>query len=697
MKFKQFKVQIISESGFYGFDYKFEDGLNIIRGDNSSGKSTLINSLIYSLGMEEIIGSKGPSTLPYALRTHFDIDGNRLNILESVTYIELENEDGEIKTFKRYITSKEKDTKLVEIIHGPYLSSNKDISFDTSFTFLHDPHSSIDQEFGFFGFFEKFLGLELPVVSDNKGNTRKLYLQYIFASLLIEQKRGWTNYIANTPFYGISDATTKTVSYLLNLDTFRNEKRRNELVSERNRISSLWSEKCSNIKLIASNSGLSVKGLSIKPELDFQDKLVTVGEDKDDEKGFLSILDLLSSYVEYLEDLNNKQSVNIHDEDGGLIFRIEMVQNAIDELLVLKKISSDEIRINESKIKLYNETVNEISSDLKKNKLIKKLNNYGAENKLAIAENKCGTCLRRVEDSLVSSDDLLMPMSIDENIKYLDNQKQMMDGLLNGLLKNIEKDTNILDKVNHELSLKMKELSSCKREIRSLTNTNESDVRKKLIIEGKIESLQNIGEKVDNIIDELSSLSNDFRLNKIELHDLNKYEISFLDRNKITRFEQSFRQLASDFSYRSANTEEIEIKTNTLIPYLKDLELREVNLSEKEKAEIFRNSQQADIKSDSSASDFVRLIWAYLISIYEVSSQNNGHHLGFLVFDEPGQHSMGLESVNQMLKTLASKVNMQSIVAASFEQSDKAFAESTAGVTYNSIRLPRKLIRKLDD
>lgn len=47
MKFKNLKVVIFSEDKQYGFGCEFKNGLNIIRGDNSSGKSTLVNSLMY--------------------------------------------------------------------------------------------------------------------------------------------------------------------------------------------------------------------------------------------------------------------------------------------------------------------------------------------------------------------------------------------------------------------------------------------------------------------------------------------------------------------------------------------------------------------------------------------------------------------------------------------------------------------------
>ncbi len=88
----------------------------------------------------------------------------------------------------------------------------------------------------------------------------------------------------------------------------------------------------------------------------------------------------------------------------------------------------------------------------------------------------------------------------------------------------------------------------------------------------------------------------------------------------------------------------------------------------------FNSGLNTDIKSDSSASDFVRLIWAYLLSIYIVSSKNSGNHLGLIVFDEPAQHSMGVSSINALLKILSSQQSaLQSIVSASFDEDDQVF------------------------
>lgn len=678
MKFRKLKVKILSEGEWFGFEYDFKPGLNIIRGDNSSGKSTLVNSLIYSIGMEEIIGNKGASSLPYALRTHFQYEQKTFENVESFTLVEIENSKGEIKTFKRYISSKDKDSKLVQIIHGDYLTSSEKESFNSSPVYLHDPNSATNEEFGFFAAFEKFLGLELPHIADNKGNSKKLYLQYIFASLLIEQKRGWTNYIANTPYYGVSGVVQKTVSYLLNLDTFDKERKLNELYSQRNSIIAKWSELVSNIKLVASNARLSIKGLSAKPEIGFDKNLVLIGTGTEE---FKTIPLLQVEAQAELDKLSRSSTARLKEEQPQLANNIEKTQDRISEVLTLQKICGDEIRVVQSKMSLYKESLEDIEDELERNRLTNKLNGYGANFDLPAAKNVCATCHNPFDDSLVSPENTVMNMTLDENIKYLNNQKSMVRNLIAGLSKKLEKAKNDMMSLQGELRDQTKILASLKRDIKSVENTSETDIRKKLIIEGRVDQLSVVSKSVEEEKENLSRLSIEYRECQSQISDKTKYEFSYTDSLKLTQFENYFRELAEEFSYRSAKPSEIEINRETLVPYLKGLELREINAA-------------ADIKADSSASDFVRLIWSYLISICRVSEESSGNHLGVLLFDEPAQHSMSRESVNKLMKSMASLNRTQCIVAASFEQSESAFIESTEGVTYNYIRLPSKLITR---
>ncbi|WP_235862009.1 hypothetical protein [Photobacterium kishitanii] len=213
---------------------------------------------------------------------------------------------------------------------------------------------------------------------------------------------------------------------------------------------------------------------------------------------------------------------------------------------------------------------------------------------------------------------------------------------------------------------------------------------KKIDIENKQKTILFIQEKVDKYISELAVLSKSYETVIINLSGIEKTGLTGSDWRRIKYFSDEFKNLASTFGYRSAKVDDIKIEHATMLPYLDNIELRANVAYEKE--------ERTDIKSDSSASDFVRLIWSYLISLQKTSYELNGNHPNFILFDEPAQHSMSENSVNKLLTTICTIPGLQSIVAASFDESDDNFVASTKGLNkdnYNLIRLPKKIISKL--
>ncbi|EGR1448507.1 hypothetical protein D7154_19135, partial [Vibrio cholerae] len=199
-------------------------------------------------------------------------------------------------------------------------------------------------------------------------------------------------------------------------------------------------------------------------------------------------------------------------------------------------------------------------------------------------------------------------------------------------------------------------------------------------------------EKIEIIINKFVDLSAHFKELNANITNLSKYQFTLSDLAKIKAFSTSFKQYAVNFGYRSADVEEIEVKSENLLPYLQGIELREQIDTPTERKQKEATST-TDLKSDSSASDFVRLIWSYLIALYKASHETGGNHPGIILFDEPAQHSMSTKSVNKMLSTLADEDGLQSIIAASFDENEETYAASIDGIdNFTLIHLPSKII-----
>jgi len=194
LKIKALKITINTDKGVYGTPIiPFSDGLTIIKGYNSTGKSTLFQSILYCLGLEELIGGKNEKTMQSVLKSEILNNDNVIeaNVIESNILLEIEGTS--TVTIKRYISSETKNSSLVEVFNGKVLTEPK--QYDYVPMYIHDKGAADSKNvFGFHSFLEKLMGWNLPQVQYKDGNQRKLYLQNIFPSFVIEQKAGWTDF-----------------------------------------------------------------------------------------------------------------------------------------------------------------------------------------------------------------------------------------------------------------------------------------------------------------------------------------------------------------------------------------------------------------------------------------------------------------------------------------------------------------------
>lgn len=58
-----------------------------------------------------------------------------------------------------------------------------------------------------------------------------------------------------------------------------------------------------------------------------------------------------------------------------------------------------------------------------------------------------------------------------------------------------------------------------------------------------------------------------------------------------------------------------------------------------------------DMKFDSSASDGIRVIWAFTMALLQVSVEKQGNHPGIIIFDEPAQQSIVPEDMKSFIES----------------------------------------------
>lgn len=683
MKIRALKLRITTAQGEFGFKFEFSRGLTVIRGSNSSGKSTLYNTLMYGLGMEELIGGKGEKVLNYAVKEYFVQDERRVSVESSEVLVELENASGRSVTLRRAIRDSVRQSKLMEVFEGAHLTEGTELGTPRP-TYLFDPGSAQKQE-GYFQFLEGFMGYQLPQVPATNGGMTKLYLQTVFAAFAVEQKRGWTDYIANIPFFGIRDARIRVTEFLLGLGVFERQAKRAALDADSVAIDSDWRKAYDTLRQAAVANGIVLEGLSATPDSMFDPATVLLV--KFDGKTKVSLLDQVSNLRAEHHELGAKAEAYGKASGAEALQELEVASSELQRLSVLHERATTNLTLQKAALDELRLLLAEASEDLERNKTALKLRSLGAQMEVEVATDHCPTCHQVVDDTLLLGIVTGPQMDLNTNIEYLDSQRKMLQNQIKGAAEEIRQSEITVADVASRLAATHDYRNSLRGDVSTGVTESRAIVRRQIQIELELSNLQGFNTQAAALMITFADIADRLAANQADRRALPKEAYSDSDVTRISLFEKNFRGNASSFGYESAEIADIRISLDTLTPILSELELRE----------ILRPKVQTSLTADSSASDFVRLIWSYLLALYQTSATRGfeGQHPGLLLMDEPGQHSMRSASQRALLQLLIAQRGLQAIVAASFDENESVFKDATNGLEFQLIQWEGKVIQPL--
>src|SRR4051812_30400197 len=111
------KVIIHTNTGVFGRTIAFKKGLNIIRANNTSGKSSLFGAILYGLGFEEILGSRNDKALQSVFKSVVkEIVSLPIEniVVQSEIYLQFSNGTKSV-TSKRFIVNDRIKPQAVEV------------------------------------------------------------------------------------------------------------------------------------------------------------------------------------------------------------------------------------------------------------------------------------------------------------------------------------------------------------------------------------------------------------------------------------------------------------------------------------------------------------------------------------------------------------------------------------------------------
>ena len=621
LKVNRLRVEIHTANGLYGIDKRFQDGLNFIDSlENTCGKSSIVAAIYYCLGFEQIIGSTGgvgSKVLTSVFKSTIEDNGKPWRVTESGAYLEICN-GYEIRTLYRNIKSEHKDNHLVTVYFGDYdsIGDYKTISQDYYVNFI----DSATNKKGFHTFLEEYLHMEIPLVRTSDGKERKLYLQMIFASMFIEQKHGWSDILSGMPVFGIRESKKRVIEYILGLDVLKNERERDRLKNVKVRIENKWSQLTSNLQRLAYSESCEITHIPLRPTVlssndcsrfiivSLHSSLPIDEEIKALKTEYERLRQLKPRVIENFKELNDELS--------------ETQQQILSFENYLKELQNSIVCHNEAIKRLISDLV-VINSDIRNNKDAARLQKFGSEiTGYDISANTCPVCKQHIQDNLLNAETASKSMSIEENISHLEEQKKMLKFTLSSREKSLDKISKEKEDVETRLQSLRRLAYTIRSDIFTTTDTEDSEtiMLKRIDISNRIERLSKLKISVSTLVEELMQVSGEWNIYLDQKSKLPKSNITESDNEKIALLRKKFIENLSRYHYRSLSSlEEIDISMeSSLLPTIDGF----------------------DMKFDSSASDGVRVIWAFTLALLQVSIEKGGNHPGMIIFDEPAQQSI---------------------------------------------------------
>lgn len=671
LRINRIKVKIFTDNGVYGFDTSFDSGLSFLASEeNTCGKSSILAAVYYCLGLEEILGGKGEKVLTSAFKTTIE-DGNKTwSVLQSCAYLEISN-GAEVVTLFRTAKMLNRDSRMITVYYGDMdaVDNPKTSSIDT---YVHFPNAAINEK-GFHSFLEKFLYLELPQVTASDDSQRKLYLQLIFSCMFIEQKHGWSDLFSGMPILGIKESKKRVIEFVLKLDTLTNDKKRDQLKIEESLINKEWSECYKSLQIAAERESCSIVNFPIKPRILTETDIKRISIKFGDK--------IVSDTVTELK----KQSIEIRQLKPKVIDNFDELQVELNETEAeISKLSNyivdcrEQLSIESGSIRTITNNLETISIDLSNNKDAARLRSLGSDLQFEFAKDICPVCHQKINDSLLPNSIDVPVMGIDENIKHLEAQRDMLKFVLIS-------HENHKEELEKEIQSSEARLFTLRRLAQTIRNDlysineeySEAIVYKKITIEKQIESLNKLQQLQHDSIEKLVELSKRWEKYLEDKRALPKNRFTDEDKDKIALLRDVFINNLRKYGYKSI------------------LDLEDISISEESYLPLFEGF---DMKFDSSASDNIRVIWAFTMALLQVSILKGGNHPTVLIFDEPDQQSTIISDMKSFFENILELTDKcQVVMGITLKDRDtKQVIDKLPKGKFKCIDVPNKAFQKFE-
>jgi hypothetical protein len=595
----------------YGAVVPFKDGLNIIYGPNSVGKTSIVTGIIYGLGAEKGLGIFKSIQNPFKPEFYKAIDGKAIKT--SYLLLEISN-SFETVTIFRYIKGTD-----INIAAVKRCSSDDFFQTDESEKYIV-VGEGVFSENGFQNFLFDFIGLHQVELPTYEQKLSKLYFENVLPLFFVEQRAGWSQIQARQiSRYNIKDVKKVAFEYLFGLDRFKlhlSEIEIKELEAKLKKLSDELNRREENLLILANAENI--------------DEVLIINTNQ---IGKASI----SEYIKYLKDkysvesnfINELSSQNKNFEDSNLRIR--------DSLKVLDfqyRKASEKIENINNEINGYQNYLERIHANKYKNKQLKKIQEFSTEINIKICpicETKLHTNIEG-ECILCHSDLNKKISSPEQNLTFLEDEENTFKKVISQRIldkkKIIEYRSSIKEKIQeHE--------SQLDHQTQTYAGKEFAQLRQRVLDSDSVYKDMEKYSRISERWEDLKPLRREIKLTDIKYkklkEDISKYEQTEDDSSIINSVKSYIKLNVTSLGLFKGNKDLINnIKldsTDNYTPYLDNF----------------------DIYNISSSSDNIRIILSYYLSLLQTSIKfkklEKIIYPNILILDEPKQQNLDNDSL----------------------------------------------------
>lgn len=658
LRFERFRLKIEAENyathqrKTFGRDLILKNGLNIIVGENTSGKSTIAKCFYYALGMEQLIeGRSGLDALDKSVKESFEItnaEGKKeyWEVKNSVVYVKLANTDNEHITIARRIAGDNNNAQKTIVVRFDDSESKERKEYFLQARGDHNPPN------GFYHLLAQFAGLDIQEVQSTGDGDTLLYMQIVFALSFIEQSRGWTDFFATMRTMNVFRAKQTLVEYALSVSADTTVKSRRSLFDRRHALENEWDGIINEVRSITMLNDLILRDVGTLKEQKHRPESLSIGPK--DESG--SVEDYYNGLAERLRNAQNyQQQPDTPAESVSQYKRLKAEYDAITEQYedFLGKYNAERSRLASVDYQLER-----IEEEIKTNDNLMQVSNLITTDQIEF----CPICHQKMPVAHTHVNLQLQSQDLRNNIEQLKKQRSFLDSLKKRLTVTIDEKSIYLQYYDRLLRDKKVELDQAFEQMGDNARVpsrvemfNVAELRLKLShLEQIIESKAGWEKRLQAIYDEYTDVTAQYR----KLREAKKNAVD----SSLAQLESKFREQAALYGYSSHSTQTLGLNMDRQSDYCYFPVV------------IEGDDIEDPVRPVSSSSDFVRCVWAYYISLLEVSKR----HPGFVLMDEPCQHSMKEQSLRALFRHCSGLKDKQTILFCSSTpktESDQAASE----------------------